>query len=211
MSSPRGQSAGVWLLDVATAIGLFTALVYVAGWTYAYHYFGHFSLGLLQLQIPRDYYFMYGFWVLKQWALPLGALYLLVLLPFPVRDPWCWGLLTRWRGDRPLFLKHLQVLAILLIFVLIWWLAIWSAGSYYSGQQARRFVDYPNVQVWLNTDPKHADLLKLHTGLAEGGYRLLLQNQEKLFLFKPPRDGGPARLATVEVFLKDVETLRVLP
>jgi len=53
--SPDGPIRGE---DDDTAIALFTALVHVAGWTYAYHYFGYFSLGLLQLEITQDYYFI---------------------------------------------------------------------------------------------------------------------------------------------------------
>jgi hypothetical protein len=57
MSVPSSTPASVLLLDLATALTLSAALVYAAGWTYAYHYFGNFSLGLLMLDIPVRYYF----------------------------------------------------------------------------------------------------------------------------------------------------------
>ena len=66
MSAPNDRTAGPLLLDLATVMALITALVYFTGWTYAYHYFGHFKLGLLTLEIPTEYFFVYGFWVFKR-------------------------------------------------------------------------------------------------------------------------------------------------
>ncbi|MCP5014724.1 MAG: hypothetical protein GY938_05495, partial [Ketobacter sp.] len=76
MSTPN-KATGPWLFDIATGLTLIAALIYAAGWTYAYHYFGHFKLGLLMLDIPTRYYFMYGFWVLKAWWWLWMLLYLL--------------------------------------------------------------------------------------------------------------------------------------
>jgi hypothetical protein len=58
MAQPANNdsSASGWL-DIATLMALATALVYAAGWTYAYHYFANFQLGLLTLDIPAEYYF----------------------------------------------------------------------------------------------------------------------------------------------------------
>lgn len=67
MSAPSDRTAGPLLLDLATVMAIITALVYFTGWTYAYHYFGHFKLGLLTLEIPTEYFFVYGFWVFKAW------------------------------------------------------------------------------------------------------------------------------------------------
>ena len=211
MSTPSNRTAGALLLDIATTIGIVTALIYAAGYTYANHYFGHFSVGLLTLAIPKEYFFMYGFWVLKDWWWALLLAYIVFVLcniGYPI---WISPRLSRWQTQHLLLLKHLQVLAALLAFVVAWWLAALSAEQYYDSQQERRFIDYPHIQVWLKTSPKNTDLQKLYDSLAEGSYRLLLQNQSKLFLFKPPRDAQPARLAVIEVATSDVQSLRVLP
>jgi hypothetical protein len=51
----------------------------------------------------------------------------------------------------------------------------------------------------------------LYGELPNGVYRLLLENRETLFLFKLPTDGKPARLPVIELPLKEVKLLRVLP
>ena len=50
------------LVDLATVFALIAAWLYVAGWTYALHYFARFEVGLLALDIPHEYYLMYQPW-----------------------------------------------------------------------------------------------------------------------------------------------------
>src|SRR5215468_3233382 len=47
-------------------IGLISAWLYVAGWTYAYHYFDRFGIPLLMVEIPKEHYFVYGGVVVQQ-------------------------------------------------------------------------------------------------------------------------------------------------
>ncbi len=54
MSASSDKASGPLLFDLATVTVLITALVYFTGWTYAYHYFDHFKLGLLTLEIPTE-------------------------------------------------------------------------------------------------------------------------------------------------------------
>ena len=186
MSAPNERPTSAVLFDLATALALVTALVYATGWTYAYHYFGHFKLGLLMLEIPYPYFFMY--------ALALGPK------------------LRRIETARPWLLKHLQAPMVLLAFLLAWWLATASADRYYREQQSQGFNNYPCVQVWTKKPlPENAKLRKVYEALPGGDYRLLLQNRDKLFLFKLPRDGKPARVAVIQLALSEVRALRVLP
>ncbi len=192
-------------LDVATLLTLGAALVYVAGWTYAYHYFDHFQLGLLTLEIPAEYYFMYGFWVFRDWwwlvlAVLLGAFYFPLLatrLPAAVLH---WG--------RP----ALPGLA-LVVFVAVHWLAVYEANGDFYRQRDADFPDYPRARVWLKPADKQdeARLAALRAALPEGCHRLLLQNQDKLFLFQPPAQAAAVELAAVQVPLSEVQGLRVLP
>ena len=101
---------------------------------------------------------------------------------------------------------------VLLAFLLAWWLASVSAGWYYQGQQDNGFTAYPHVRVWPNPPlPEDATLKELYGELPDGVYRLLLENRETLFLFKLPSDGKPARLPVIELPLREVKLLRVLP
>lgn len=90
MSMPNDRAAGPLLLDLATVMALITALVYFTGWNYAYHYFGHFKLGLLTLEIPTEYFFVYGFWVFKKWwwlVIPYGLGIMLLAFYEPHLSP----------------------------------------------------------------------------------------------------------------------------
>ncbi|MFO1371390.1 MAG: hypothetical protein U1F42_03020 [Candidatus Competibacteraceae bacterium] len=211
MSAPSDRTAGLLLFDLATETALVTALVYFTGWTYAYHYFGHFKLGLLTLEIPIEYFFVYGFWVFKTWwwlVIPYGLGIVLLAFYEPRLSP----RLDRIKTERPRLLKQLQVFVVLLAFLLAWWLASVSAGWFYQEQQDKGFTAYPLVRIWPNTPlPEDTALKELYGELPSGVYRLLLENRETLFLFKLPSDGKPARLPVIELPLKEVKLLRVLP
>ena len=211
MSAPGDRTAGPLLLDLATVMAIITALVYFTGWTYAYHYFGHFKLGLLTLEIPTEYFFVYGFWVFKTWwwlVIPYGLGIVLLAFYEPRLSP----RLDRIKAERPWLLKQLQIFAVLLAFLVAWGLAAVSAGWFYQDQQHNGFSAYPYVRVWPNTPlPEDATLKALYEELPSGVYRLLLENKETLFLFKLPTDGKPARLPINELPLKEVKLLRVLP
>ena len=56
MTAPSDKATGPLLLDLATVTALIIALVYFTGWTYAYHYFSYFKVGLLTLEIPTEYF-----------------------------------------------------------------------------------------------------------------------------------------------------------
>lgn len=69
---PRSDEAFPWagLIDIGVISGISVALLYTAGWSYAYHYFQCFHLGLIGLEIEREYFLLYGFWVCKaRWCL----------------------------------------------------------------------------------------------------------------------------------------------
>ena len=53
------------LLDAGVITGIVVALLYTAGWSYAYHFYSRFHLGLTDLGLTRDTLFIYSLWVLK--------------------------------------------------------------------------------------------------------------------------------------------------
>jgi hypothetical protein len=62
----------------AFVVGLVTAWLYLAGWTYAYHYFDRFGIPLLMIDIPKENYFVYGGIVLQQF--PIWEVLIVVVL-----------------------------------------------------------------------------------------------------------------------------------
>ncbi|MCP4397599.1 MAG: hypothetical protein GY801_09910, partial [bacterium] len=64
--------------ETGVMTALLIPLLYTAGWSYAYHYFERFSLGLMGLEIPKESFFVYSFQVIRD----QGRLFLLTLLAF---------------------------------------------------------------------------------------------------------------------------------
>ncbi len=207
LMSDKEKTTGVWLFDMAASLSLIGALIYTTGWTYAYYYFEHFGLGLLDLDIPNQYFLMYGFWVYKAWWWLMVALYVLALFLLLK--------LQGWRKDERstvMLAKQAQISLVLLVFIIGAWLAYKYANDYYVTQQAQTFSAFPHVRVW----PKKVvsddrSLTQFYTELPNGNYRLLLQSKKHIYLIKPPRDGRPARLAVSIIPLAYIEALRLLP
>lgn len=198
------------LLDWATVATLTAALVYTAGWSYAYHWFGAFNLGVIGLDVPVEYHFMYGFWALR------GAWWLLLLFLAGL-TAWAWlrrGHAPAWSAAiaawlRPLTPAALPV-AVLLLFVVAYQLGASAAAGAAARQQQQGFAAYPPVRVWLKPGAAatQARLQRLSAQLRAADYRLLLQTKSMLYLLKP---SAHAALATVAVPLSEVAALRVLP
>lgn len=202
------RSAVSLLFYLITASGVVIGFVFFVGWAYAYHYFAHFKLGLLALKLPVVTYLGFSFWVFQVWwwlLIPYVLWIAVLALREPQLSPW----LERIKRDHPLSLKHLQVLVVLLAFLLAWWLASISAGWYYQAQQANHFSDLPLVSVWPNAPTADETLRELYGELPEGSYRLLLEDRDMLFLFKPPSPGKP--VPVIELPWKEVRLVRVLP
>ena len=205
--SDQPKPPGAWLFDIAASLGIATALIYATGWTYAFQYFDHYGLGLLGLDIPREYLLMYGFRVFKAWWWLVIGYYLLALAILSGLYGWSH------RSDRGgILARQVQVVLVLIAFMASGWLARKQASDYYAEQQVKGLTAFPYVRVW----PKQKDKLDqslqiLYGALPKGDYRLLLQDKQRLYLIKPPQDGKPARLAVTEVALGAVDLVRIIP
>ncbi len=211
------------LFDVGTIMILLVPLLYTAGWSYAYHYFDHFHLGLLGLDIPREYFFLYSFWTIRdQLLLSLAALLALIIVYYLVRlfhRRVKSGAKQRGKrkgaprpdNKRDFLLAIVLLLApvlILSLFMLFYYMGDRAAKSAFEIQAKGGFPSYPRVRVWL------ADEAKKKAGAIsreweKGCYRLLLRNKVNIYLFYP---GGPGDKIPTEIIpTAKVRFVRVLP
>lgn len=216
----KGVFAAKWA-EPATITALLIPLFYAAGWSYAYFYFGKFHLGLLELSIPKEYYFMYSFWAVRA-NIPWFVLILAAsggLIRF-------YGFPSTGRRTEPLgrFCEHLKVfifpLALFLLFVAFYHFGKTAAiGVYerekYDPEAHIVFRSYNSVEVVLK---ENADIdIHLREGLKGGCYRLLLRNDNRLYLFRPesyvpdPTNPVDPKPATEIIPMDAVAALRVLP
>ncbi|KPA15904.1 conserved hypothetical protein, membrane [Candidatus Magnetomorum sp. HK-1] len=64
------KKINITLQDASLLILVSAALLYTSGWSYAYHYFASYHLGLLDIAISKEYFFVYAFWVIRsQWLM----------------------------------------------------------------------------------------------------------------------------------------------
>jgi hypothetical protein len=191
------------LIDIGAITGVSVALLYTAGWSYAYHYFQQFHLGLIGLEIEREYFLLYGFWVCKaRWC--LVPLCLLAAFGLPLLFQRCWQ-------QRPELRPRLRAvallgapIALLLLFILLYQLGAWTGQADFAREQRGDFPSYPRVKVWLKDEKA-----KRGEVLTKGCYRLLLRGKEQLYLFRP--DGVSGRLPTEIVPNGEAAAVRLLP
>jgi len=202
-ASSQPTSTVTAFLDLATLVALTAALIYTAGWSYAWRYFAHFQIGLLALEIPKEYYFVYGFWVFRDWRW-LALAYLLVTLLV------VWG--------KPYLVQHAhwvraaELPLVLALFVLVSWMGVGTGRQHFQAQRDSDFPAMPRVRVWLKPTPgEEASMIELAAALPQGCHRLLLQNHSTLFVFRSRPGAFPVFPAVVALPVAEVRALRVLP
>jgi hypothetical protein len=184
MSPPRRQG-GAAALDLSLLLALAVGLVYVAGWSYAYHWYGRFGLGLIPLAIQRENFLLYGFWTLRLywWVLVLPVVAL--------------GLVGRMleRIRMALWLRRAAPVVLLLAFPLAYALGRATAQDDFRRHLGEGFAAYPLARVWLNSttaaDPAGTQVAQ---DLAAASYRLLLQSGSQLYLIHPDGSSAPPLL-----------------
>lgn len=215
------------LIDVGVITTIVIGLLYTAGWSYAYHYFSLFHLGLLGLDIKREYFFLYGFWVLKGnlvsvlacLSFTIGLYTFLCYLQRQVLGSAEQGsALELYADSKPSnsrFPKWLRAVIpfvapayLLLLFIVFYQLGTWTGRAHFDKQLQNDFPSYPRVKVWLTAD-KDDDAKQRGKEWAGGCYRLLLRNKEHLYFF-PAYDMGD-KIPTEIITKNKVETIRVLP
>ena len=185
-------------LDITATVTLITALIYAGGWSYAYHWYDRFELGLIGLGIPLQYHFMYGFWVLQSfwWLMLIVAALLTAAVYF-------------WNRVSP-FLVPAMPIGVPLAFVLIYLLGGAAAEGDYRDHRDAGFERYPWVRVWTASASEGAPdkFQAVQQDLAAGKYRLLLQTPQSLYLIRPK---GGSEFPTLQVSRDQVRALRRIP
>jgi MFS family permease len=183
-------------------VGLISAWLYASGWTYAYHYFDRFGIPLLMVDIPKENYLVYGGVVMRQfplWGLAIGVAGLVVVTSW------------RWLGEKAgQLIVPFSLIAVLAVFWLGHQAGVVAAHRQYALQRETDYSAYPRVQVW--TKEKATDgLPEGSADLTKGCYRLLLHNQNRLFLLRPLKGAPAADLPILISPWDQIEQIRVLP
>ena len=150
-ASPRSLLG--WL-DVAAWLTFTAVWLYTAGWSFASHYFAYFHLGLLALEIPKEYYFLYSFWVLQDHWGWVVVVYLVGVGSIIGRRYMARSVQRRWEA------MVINVVAPALGLILLWssyTLGAASAEIRFAEQQRQDYPQYSRVQVWLTEADKASE------------------------------------------------------
>ncbi len=221
------SSKNQWI-ELGTIMTILVPMFYTAGWSYAYHYFDLFNLGLLGLDIPKEYLFLYSFWVVKSqigkfvMALAgLGCGYWMVrcfpeklqssatLLRLMGMISANWNLARIFRASAIVLVP----LAVLMMFWLFYSFGDMAAQKEYQKQVKKDFYSYPRVRVWIKTGKEKEKENQISEAMVKewqkGCYRLLLRNKDNLYLFYPGQENDKTPTDIIPV--GKIEGVRVLP
>jgi hypothetical protein len=188
----------------ALSVGVASAWLYATGWTYAYHYFDHFGVPLLMVEVPKENYFVYGGIVVRQfliWELVVGMIAV--------------GLIAFWRWLRVDIGWLKLALGAVLVLASFWvghHAAVAAAQHDYIRQREGDYSTFPRVQIWLKERTASPDgAPRASADLTSGCYRLFLHNQNRLFLLRSFRGAPAANLPVLVSPWDQISFIRVLP
>jgi hypothetical protein len=191
------------LLALATLlVGLAGAWLYVAGRTYAYHYYAAYHLGLVGLGISPQDYFVFGAWALR--FFPVWTfIWLLVTLAV------AWGI-RRWFGAG--WMLAWLVLAVVVAFQLAFCAAPALAKNHVENDRASDYWMLPLVLIVVDPAWSTDNAGRERSAVLESGcYRLLIAGDQRLVLLRPFRDAPEVELVTLVLRWDAVRSLSLLP
>ena len=188
-ATQTGPSLGDVVSGAALGVGLLTAWLYVAGWTYAYYFFDQFGIPLLMTELPRENFFVYG--GLTVWknllVAAVAAVLVAILTVLAVR--------YRDRIGRG-WLVGLSLAAFVAFFALARLAGIHTAYEDYATQRETDYRAYPRVIVE-QAQSGTVDTSTKALGIAASRCaRLILFTKERLFLIRPRLDAPALELHT---------------
>jgi hypothetical protein len=193
--------------ELASMLIIVFALLYTAGWSFAYHYFGHFNVGLSALELPKEDYFFYSYWVIAdhKGLLLFGVVSFLVVT-------WGWVYtICQWVTDASTrFYVLLMILPIVMLtlFAISYRLGTSSADLRFKAQKANHYPSYPSIEIFQTDGASPAQLTQ---SLTSGCYRQLIQNKDKVFVFKPIKSVPQLEISTLVIPMSQVHSMRLLP
>ena len=212
MSQENDAKAVIGLIDLGTITTVLIPLLYTAGWSFAYHYFEHFHLGMQGLNIQKEYLFLYSFWVIKdQLFLSIASILVLVLVYVGIRLFFRLATSKEKKIKQYLFqsIGLIMVPAVILgLFTLFYKLGDNTADVLYEKQARGDFPSYPRVKVYLN-EKAAKEAGSIANEWSKGCYRLLLRNKENLYIFLA--GGYIEKIATEVIPQGQVRLVRILP
>lgn len=200
-------------IAAGTVTALLVPLLYTAGWSYAYHYFERFNLGLMGLEIPKEYFFLYSYLSVKE-RFGVFLLILAVSLSVYLFGRCGFRKLVNLAGGTgweipvrsiPAFLVSVILFS---LFRFFYWFGETAAVNAFDWQAKNDFKSYQRVRVWANAPetPGFGEAMKKEW--EKGCYRLLMRNKDHLFLFYPEQSGG--RMPTNIIPSGKIEMVRIL-
>ncbi|MBF0369705.1 MAG: hypothetical protein HQL52_09640 [Magnetococcales bacterium] len=182
-----------WLGKTAILTAFLTALLYASGWSYGVHHFNLYDVGLLGLKLPKEVFFLYGFMAWKShWLFALLLFFAAIgVSSLPQRWPHMAYL--------PTLLHVLAILTIPIMIIIGIQLGGMRAKELYDSQKEAGFPRFPTVKVWLKEKSAIPEESGIKQELAAGCYRLLLNNDKFLYLFKVTPEEGHKRHPTVAI------------
>lgn len=200
----EGPKLGDVVSAAGLALGLLTAWLYLAGWSYAYHYLDRFRIPLLLSGLPREQLFVYGGLVI--WKNLMASVFagLGVLLAVAV--------MVRFRARLQRFgVTVLLVVLVIALFSLARIGGTATAGADFEAQRLSDYAAYPRVRLLpkASASVANAPLAALADIPSTDCARLVLATPERLFLIRPIRSAPGAELATFMVPSGEVSALRI--
>jgi len=193
--------------ELASMLIIVFALLYTAGWSFASHYFGHFNVGLSALELPKENFLIYSYWVISDhkgllFFCVVNFLGLIWALVFTIHQ-WVTHPSARFYLTLMIF-----PFIILILFAISYRLGTLSADIRFKAQKADSYPAYPSIEIF-QTDG--ASPKQLTESLTSGCYRQLIQNKDKVFVFKPIKSVPQSELSTLVIPMSQLHGMRLLP
>jgi len=83
-----------------------------------------------------------------------------------------------------------------------------SADMRFKAQKANHYLSCPSIEIF-QTDG--ASPKQLTQSLTSGCYRQLIQNKDKVFVFKPIKSAPQAEISTLVIPISQIHAMRLLP
>ncbi len=207
-NSPSDKRILELISSALSTVALIAALLYLAGWSFAYQFFTLFHVGLLELALPREYLFVYGGWVMQDrfpiLLLALLAPYVILYLGLQFNQ--------RWNPDAPasnrraLLFLGLTPFVILWAFLVTYWLGADVALQRFEEHRQARFASLFSTEIILKASVQntYADQL------ARGCYKRVIQNDEHIYLLYA-LDTTVDAVALLVLPVEDIQYMRILP